>query len=46
MLYEVITSILRGRHIDWICNAKVEKFADGAAHVVEVDEDGNSYNFV
>ena len=37
----MMESILRGRHIDWICNAKVEKFADGAAHVVEVDEGGN-----
>jgi len=37
----MMESILRSRHIDWITNAKIEKFADGAAHVIEVDDDGN-----
>jgi sulfide:quinone oxidoreductase len=36
----MMESILRSRHINWICNAKVEKFADGAAHVLELDDDG------
>lgn len=36
----MIESILRSRHIKWICNAKVEKVEDGVMHVVECDEDG------
>ncbi len=36
----MLESIMRGRHIDWITNAKVEKFEDGKAFITEVDEDG------
>ncbi|SOD91175.1 NAD(P)/FAD-dependent oxidoreductase [Caenispirillum bisanense] len=36
----MIESILRSRHIKWICNAKVEKVEDGVMHVVECDEEG------
>ncbi len=36
----MLESIMRGHHIDWIVNAKVDKFADGVVHVTEVDEDG------
>ncbi len=36
----MLESLLRDRHIDWITNAKVDKFADGKAFVTEVDEDG------
>ncbi len=36
----MLESLLRDRHIDWITNAKVEKFADGKAFITEVDEDG------
>lgn len=32
---------LRKRHIDWICNAKVDKVEDGLMHVIECDENGN-----
>ncbi|WP_413205504.1 NAD(P)/FAD-dependent oxidoreductase [Rhodospirillum sp. A1_3_36] len=36
----MIESIMRSRHIKWICNAKVEKVEDGLMHVIECDEDG------
>ncbi|MCF8481084.1 MAG: NAD(P)/FAD-dependent oxidoreductase [Rhodospirillum sp.] len=36
----MIESIMRGRHIKWICNARVEKVEDGLMHVIECDEDG------
>ncbi len=36
----MLESLLRDRHIDWITNARVEKFADGKAFITEVDEDG------
>ena len=36
----MLESLLRDRHIDWITNAKVDKFADGKAFVTEMDEDG------
>lgn len=36
----MIESIMRSRHITWICNAKVEKFEDGKAIVVEMNDDG------
>jgi sulfide:quinone oxidoreductase len=36
----MMESIMRGRHIKWICNAKVEKVEDGLMHVIECDEDG------
>ncbi len=36
----MMEGILRSHHINWICNARIEKFADGAAHALELDEDG------
>jgi len=36
----MMESELRSRHIDWICNAKVEKVEDGIMAVVECDENG------
>jgi sulfide:quinone oxidoreductase len=36
----MIESIMRHRHIKWICNAKVEKVEDGLMHVIECDEEG------
>ncbi len=36
----MLESLLRSRHIDWIVNARVERFADGRAFITEVDEDG------
>lgn len=36
----MIESIMRSRHITWICNAKVEKFEDGKAIVLEMNDDG------
>lgn len=32
---------LRKHHMDWICNAKVDKIEKGIMHVIECDEDGN-----
>lgn len=37
----LLESELRGHHIKWICNAKVDRFTAHAAHVSEVGEDGN-----
>lgn len=36
----LMESELRSRHIDWICNAKVEKVEDGIMTVMECDENG------
>ena len=36
----LLESELRSRHIDWICNAKVEKVEDGVMTVMECDESG------
>jgi sulfide:quinone oxidoreductase len=36
----MLESELRQHHIDWICNAKVEKVGDGVMHVIECDEEG------
>ncbi len=36
----IMESELRQRHIDWICNAKVDKVEDGIMHVIECDESG------
>ena len=36
----MMESELRSRHIDWICNAKVEKVEDGVMTVMECDETG------
>ncbi|MBA54072.1 MAG: pyridine nucleotide-disulfide oxidoreductase [Pseudomonadales bacterium] len=36
----MMESELRARHIDWICNAKVEKVEDGVMIVMECDENG------
>ena len=37
----MIESILRERHIKWICNAKVAKVEAGKMHVVEHNDDGS-----
>ncbi len=37
----MLESELRQHHINWICNAKVEKIEDGTMHVVEVNDDGS-----
>ena len=37
----MIESILRERHIKWICNAKVSKVEAGLMHVVEHNDDGS-----
>ncbi|MDF1629243.1 MAG: FAD/NAD(P)-binding oxidoreductase [Alcanivoracaceae bacterium] len=36
----MMESELRKRHIDWICNAKVDRVEDGVMHVIECDENG------
>jgi len=36
----MLESLMRERHIKWICNAKVEKVEAGRMHVIEHDEDG------
>ena len=36
----LLEGALRERHIKWITNARVERFADGAATITEVGEDG------
>ncbi|WP_428241648.1 NAD(P)/FAD-dependent oxidoreductase [Gynuella sp.] len=36
----MMESELRSRHIDWICNAKVEKVEDGIMYVIECDDTG------
>jgi sulfide:quinone oxidoreductase len=36
----MLESMLRERHIKWICNAKVTKVEPGKMHVTEHDEDG------
>ena len=36
----MLESELRNKHIDWICNAKVDKIEDGMMYVTEVDENG------
>ena len=37
----MMESELRSRHIDWICNAKVEKVENGTMTVLECDSNGN-----
>jgi sulfide:quinone oxidoreductase len=37
----LLESALRDRHVKWICNARVDRFADGTVFVTEMDEDGN-----
>lgn len=37
----MLESELRQHHINWICNAKVEKIEAGMMHVLEVNEDGS-----
>ncbi len=37
----LMESALRERTIKWVVNAKVEKFADGKAYVLELNEDGS-----
>ena len=36
----MLESEMRERHIKWITNAKVDKFADGTAYVTQVDDNG------
>lgn len=36
----LLESEMRQRHIKWVCNAKVDKFADGTLHASEIGEDG------
>jgi sulfide:quinone oxidoreductase len=36
----MLESELRDKHINWICNAKVDKIEEGMMHVTEVDEHG------
>jgi len=36
----MLESELRNKHIDWICNAKVDKIEAGIMYVTEVDEEG------
>jgi sulfide:quinone oxidoreductase len=37
----LMESEFRDRHIQWTCNAKITKVADGTMHVTEFDADGN-----
>ena len=37
----MLESAMRDRDINWITNARVEKFEPGAVHAVEVNEDGS-----
>ena len=36
----LMESAMRKRHIDWVCNAKVEKIEPGMVHAIELNEDG------
>ena len=36
----LLESEMRNKHINWICNAKVDKIEDGMMYVTEVDENG------
>lgn len=36
----MLESELRNKHIDWICNAKVDKIEAGKMYITEVDENG------
>ncbi len=36
----MLESELRNKHINWICNAKVDKIENGMMYVTEVDENG------
>ncbi|QSA96656.1 NAD(P)/FAD-dependent oxidoreductase [Methylococcus sp. EFPC2] len=36
----LLESELRDKHVDWICNAKVDRVEDGKLYVTEVDENG------
>ncbi len=36
----MLESVLRDKHIKWICNAKVARIEAGRMHVVELNEDG------
>ena len=38
----LLESEMRQRHIKWICNAKVDKFADGNLQAAEIGEDGTT----
>lgn len=37
----MLESELRDRHIDWVCNARVDRVEEGTLFATEVDEDGN-----
>ena len=36
----LLESALRDKHVNWICNAKVDKVESGMMYVTELDEDG------
>jgi len=36
----MLESEMRNKHINWICNAKIDKIEDGMMYVTEVDENG------
>ncbi len=38
----LLESEMRQRHIKWICNAKVDKFAEGHVQLAEIGEDGQA----
>lgn len=40
----LLESEMRGRHIKWITNAKVNSVEDGVIHIEEVNEDGSTKN--
>ncbi len=37
----MLESEMRNKHIDWICNAKVDRVENGMMYVTEVDDNGN-----
>ncbi|MFZ2449845.1 MAG: FAD-dependent oxidoreductase [Methylovulum miyakonense] len=37
----MLESEMRNKHIDWICNAKVDRVENGMMYVTEVDDSGN-----
>jgi len=37
----MLESEMRNKHIDWICNAKVDRVENGMMYITEVDDNGN-----
>ncbi|NQV81241.1 MAG: NAD(P)/FAD-dependent oxidoreductase [Alphaproteobacteria bacterium] len=37
----MMESAMRKRHINWVCNAKVERIDSGMVHALEINEDGS-----